>query len=273
MFGISLLRGYVGGSAAIIDRLVAGSASGDLFTLTHGVNEMDLILVSGTYYWVQDNKTASILRHAATIAGLSSASVDATITVRYPSIQYDGTTWHVWGQDTSTTRIDHYTASSPTGSWTLADNFGTGNSDPQVRQDPLTGTWYCAYKNVSTLYVGMYSASSPDGPWTDLGYTFTTAGHPSYASAEEADPCPAFFAGSAYLSFAGWNGSTQVIAMVQLDRSNSMQALDQGTVIRSPGGGWEDSKIFSPVFLDDGPRLYYSANLGDTTAGWGYVQG
>ena len=270
---LRLLRGYAGAIYDLIGALVAGTPTGDLFDLSpHGVNEFDLILVADAYYWVQDNKTLTNVRHAATVGGLASAAIDSTVNVRYPSIQWDGSTWHVWGQHPGTFGIDHYTASSVTGPWTLADSFGTHMSDPQVRQDPVTGTWWCAYKKDSPLYVGMFSSSSPDGPWTDQGYTFTTAGHPAFASVEEADPCPAFFNGHAYLSFAGYDGMTQVIAMTELDRGNSMQALTSGTIIRSPSAGWEGSKIFTPVFLDDGSkRLYYAANAGDTTAGWGAV--
>lgn len=263
MTAVRALFSPIGTFKPIMARLRAGTPT-DLFGLPNGVNEFDLIY-DGSQYVIAytDQGTEEVrIRHAATIAGLESASVDAVISGKYPGIAFDGSTWHVWCQQPGTFNLYHYTAASLTGTWTLAATFGAGRSDPQARQDPVTGLWYLAYLNTVPAFsdwrVGLYQSSSPDGPWTDLGLTFDTVGH---IWDREYDPCPAFYGGSAYLTCTVTDGgSFQGCLMAELDRASAMQAKSQGLIVETPNGG--------PVFVDDGTqRVYYY-----TASGFGYTQ-
>ena len=276
-------------SVSLLDRLRKGYNSPELFTFSTGVNEFDLAYVAGTYYMAYDNKQNLQLIHASTVAGLSSASSDGTVgvssgtsTARWPSIAYDGTNWHLWvANQNASNRTDHYIASTWAGlaSASVNDSWTNEYGDPQVRWNPTDGKWYGGYKNFSTLRIGIQQASSPSGPWTDLGYTFATRS--PMASSEEADPCPIFWNGRAYMGFSAYDGSYQRVALVELDPSNSFQALNSPVVLVNPLESWQTvgaNKVFAPIFLaipnqPGQERLYYSQNPGSaTTAGWGYVQ-
>lgn len=250
----------------------SGSVSGEVFGFGTGINEFDLLYVGGSYVWAYDNKTETKIKTASTVGGLQAASAAGSISGRFPGIGGSAGDWHAWVQHPSSYIIRHYTA-SVLSSWSLDTSFGSGHSDPQVRQDPVTGLWWLTYKAVSPLTMGIYTADDPDGPWTDQGLIFDDIGAPSWAANEEADPCPAFIDGRAYVTYAGWDGVTQLVAMVEVHR-DTYRASNAGAIIRTPTADWEGAKIFSPVYLDDGvrKRIYYSVNGDGAAVGWGYIE-
>jgi len=254
----------------IDERLAAGASTGPIFTLGTGVNEFDLVCEGGVYYLAYDDKTQTVIRHAATVAGLEAAGNDATVAVRYPSLQLVGSTWHLWGWVAASLATKHYTAPAIDGPWTYSDTLAGDCADIHVR---LNGSTWCAgYKNVDALYIGMLTATAPGGPWTDRGYTFATVGHPTYASDEEADPALFTFGNHAYISFSAWDGTHQKLAVVEVDPADDYQAIDSGIVIRAPTDAWEGEKIFNPIWLPSDGLMYYSRNNDGGAGGLGYIE-
>lgn len=273
---------------------LAGSKSGELFQLTGGVNEFDLLYVSGAYHLFYTDFINFRVSHrqAATIAGLSSASDDVLVNSEYyPTAYFDGATWHLW-TTTVTNTVKHYTAATAGGAYTYQDTWPLSNIlDPTVRLG-ADGKYYGAY--ATSTYpgntIGVLRATSAGGPWTDLG-TIWPSGVPAIGSVWVGDPFPIFEGGKAYILFAPWTGNTQRIAITEVN-STTMQATSLPTVLLVPVAAWEKiaasdgthdisgGGIFTPCYLDDGingKRIYYSAQIGwpvgpRPNAGWGYVQ-
>jgi hypothetical protein len=101
-----------------------------------------------------------------------------------PSVVFDGTTWHMWAVDIvpSPNTIVHYTASSPTGPWTLGpactlNNVPTGRDPWHIDVNRLPSGAYHMLINDVALGIGggggrLYLAESTDG-----GTTWTCADH------------------------------------------------------------------------------------------------
>lgn len=272
---------------SLLDLFREGFHSEELFTISpNGVNEFDLLYVGGYYHLFYDCKTGTNHRQATSIAGLATATDTALIsdssghTGRYPTVYYDGTTWHlyVWNQVTLVT--ERWTCSTAAGIYVKqSDVMPTNYSDISVRM--YNGVFYAGYKNIGVTpnVVGVITAAAPTGPWTDMGSTFGTIGVAAWHASQEADPLVFMYYGRLYMAFSGYDGSKQRVALAELNLS-SLTAQSPAICIVEPLEVWQqlnESEVYSPVFLDDGnnqPRLYYSQNPGTTgdAAGWGYVE-
>ena len=287
--GIVITKNDIGGNERLefsvdngdfITRLVNGTPSAELFTIAGGVNEFDLLYSGGAYHLFYTNVfgTDTKYRTSSTIAGLSAATPATVITGgMYPSVILEGSTWHFWvwvnAGGANVTR--HFTATSPTGTKTLIDSMTPGLADVSVRKWANNGKYYAGYKDISTLRIGIMEADVPDGPWTDKGYIF--AGLTGYHSDQESDPCIFFVGSRAFVSFSAYDGSEQVVAIVEVDTTN-FDAVDTGTVLVTPTKAWQQrnssNKVFNPVWLPHDNFLYYSHNpsASGVTTGWGYLE-
>lgn len=279
--GLLLVAGAPSDTGDLLDRMRNGEQSAELFTRANGVNEFELLWVEGNYYmYLHDYSTSNVVqvRKASTIAGLSSASeVSTGVTGGYPTVYFDGSSWHLFVWTGSTTK--RYTAASGDAtSWTFAQDVGA-YADFHVRQNPADGVYWAAYKETSgTKRAGIATCASIDGTWTDQGYVFSTLGRAPWHSQEEADGVPVFHGGNAFLGFAGFDGARQRIAMVELDAS--YKAVKRPIVLVEPLLSWQQRggsyKVFSPVYVQGDPagaKLYFAHNPGATgiTTGWAYI--
>lgn len=270
---------------SLIDKFRGGTVSAELFTLANGVNEFDLIKVGGTYYFAYDDKTTTQLRSASTVAGLSSASDTAPVAnLRYPSIQFDGTTWHLWGQNNTTSTISHYTASSFAGTYTLSDSMPSQFGDVNVRKFS-NGKWYmaCLDGRDSTRPAMTFVSNSASGPWTNMGQVFKDIGRGAPIAGECDDEHIFEVDGKVYLAFGGWDGidsmAGQLPVICELD-PHTLRAKTQPVTLVTAQQAWHfrnsSSKLFNPIFLRESgvpDRIYYSHNVSTTgvAAGWGYI--
>jgi len=266
----------------LLDSFRAGFLSSELFTLPNGVNEFDLIKIDDYYYFASDDQTTTRLRMASSVPDLSLATPYTPVAnLRFPSIQFDGSYWHLWGSNISGIG-EHYTSTSFTGSYTLRDTLPVGFHDLHVRQ-LSNGLYYCAYKdaNVSPRKIGLLVAKTPYGPWTNLGYCFDDVPPSVVRSGEEADPAIFEADDQCYITYAAYDGLlTQRPAIALLD-PNTGKARHESVVLVNPLLPWQQAngqkKLFNPVFLREGSqpdRIYYSQNVSATgiPAGWGYIE-
>jgi len=138
--------------------------------------------------------------------------------------------------------------------------------------------YYASYKS-STLFAGVAKSSFITGPWVDMGYIFSEIGRAYWHKAEEADAAILFYGGRSYISFAGYGGYVQRVAIVEVD-SKTMKALFPAVVLVEPLELWQQAnnmkKVFNPILLSlpNEERLYYAQNpsASGVAAGWGYVE-
>jgi hypothetical protein len=245
-------------SVSLIDRFRGGTQT----VVGSIINEFDLAYYNGVYYLASTTSNVTTLRHGSTIAAALAATADVTFTTGtclYPSILFDGTTWHVWGSHLVTTNwnLQHYTASTFGGSYTLADTTTVNTFDPQVRLNPGDGNYYCVYAQYVSgtsgpAKIGMLKATSPGGTWTDLGLIFSVLGDPPYATSQF-DPTPVFWNGRAYVVFSCTDPTTHShLVMVELDPS-TMKAIGTATVIldslETSGIGYTPAEMSNAIFL------------------------
>lgn len=259
----------------------------ELFELSNGVNEFDLVYVDGFYYMFHHdfNSLHTSVRRAKTLESLAGAHDYEVLPGLYPTAIYDGGVWHAWVYDGAHTV--HYAASTWKGPYTKADTIGIfAASDWSVRRNPLDGQYYASYKDGRTDAAMLERASSPNGPWAALGPVFPPDKIASWYSAEQADPYIFFYREKAYLAFAGWGGQSfkvadgeQVVGIVELDRK-TYHAKQIATRLIRPTQPWQQRgggrKIFNPEFVDSPgrtPQMVYAVNPSGTNirAGWGYV--
>lgn len=271
---------------SLIDKFRGGTVSAELFTLANGVNEFDLIKVGGTYYFAYDDKTTTQLRSASTVAGLSSASDTAPVAnLRYPSIQFDGTTWHLWGQNNTTSTISHYTASSFAGTYTLSDSMPSQFGDVNVRKFS-NGKWYmaCLDGRDSTRPAMTFVSDTASGPWTNMGQVFKDIGRGAPHAGEDDDEHIFEADGKVYLGIGAWDGINsswgQLPAICELD-PHTLRAKNQPVTLVNAVQTWQQRnsqfKLFNPIFLRESgvpDRIYYSHNVSTTgvASGWGYIE-
>jgi hypothetical protein len=247
--------------------------SDPIFTLPTGANEFDLIKVESVYYFAYDDHTTTRLASSTTLAGLQTATrTTPRPDGHYPSIQFDGTSWHLWVWETTCT--NHYIASSFDGTYVFSDKLPDGLTDIAVR-NLSDGIYYAGYKdnNLQPARVGVLVSRSPAGPWLDLGYCFSRLGESDLHSAEEADPAIFEADSQVFLVFSGYDGGIQRVMISQIDQAG--KALAPPMTVANPPIG--QAKIFNGVYLheDSEPdRIYVSENT--TTpgvpGGWRYVQ-
>jgi hypothetical protein len=282
---LAVARRLNGNNISMVEKFRGGALSAELFTLPNGVNEFDLIKVGGIYYFAQDDKTTTQLRSASTIAGLATATATAPVsTLRFPTIQFDGTTWHLWGQQISENKVHHYTAPAFAGPYTDIDQMTT-YGDVSVRRFS-NGKWYMGYLDGrdSTRPAGVLVAESPNGPWANLGKFFADIGRSPTHTGEEDDLCVWEADGRVYLTFSAFDGIDQTKGQLpnitELD-PNTFRAKAQSVNLVNPTQAWQQRnnqfKLFNPVFLreDAAPdRIYYSHNVSTTgvASGWGYIE-
>ncbi|HVW52320.1 MAG TPA: hypothetical protein VHC91_18355 [Trinickia sp.] len=259
----------------------------ELFELSNGVNEFDLLHVDGFYYMFHHDFNAlhTSVRRAATLDSLVNAPDFDVLPGLYPTAIYDGGLWHAWVYDGAHTV--HYTASNWSGPYTKADTIDIfAASDWSVRKNPLDGQYYASYKDGRTGLAMLERARSPNGPWNALGRVFPADKVANWYSAEQADPYIFFYHGRAYLAFAGWGGRSfkvadgeQVIGIVELE-SKTYHAKQIATRLIRPTQPWQQRgggrKIFNPEFIeatDHRPKIVYAVNPSGSNiqAGWGYV--
>lgn len=271
---------------SLIDKFRGGTVSAELFTLANGVNEFDLIKVGSTYYFAYDDKTTTQLRSASTVAGLSSASDTAPVAnLRYPSIQFDGTTWHLWGQNNTTSTISHYTASSFAGTYTLSDSMPSQFGDVNVRKFS-NGKWYmaCLDGRDSTRPAMTFVSDTASGPWTNMGQVFKDIGRGAPHAGEDDDEHIFEADGKVYLGIGAWDGINyswgQLPAICELD-PHTLRAKNQPVTLVNAVQTWQQRnsqfKLFNPIFLRESgvpDRIYYSHNVSTTgvASGWGYIE-
>jgi len=262
-----------------------GKQSPELFELPNGVNEFDLLLINGVYYFAQDDKTTTQLRSAKSVGDLATATPYMPVPHgRFPSIQYENGVWHLWlwFGDQAVTR--HFKSANFAGPYAATDTLPVNLADIHVRKAP-NGQYYAAYKDLregAQLASGLLTARSPDGPWDDLGHIFTD-GRDSWHVGEEADP--AFFDvnGKSYIAFAGWDGAdpnqNQKLGLVEIDLKSG-KAIGKAIVLLEAEKPWHiknnQRKLFNPVFLCDRfrSRMFFAQNVSGsgTPAGWGYIE-
>lgn len=286
------LLGY--GSAAaplgdFLDGMRGGVQSAELFTRPNGVNEFELVYSGGLYYFFcHDYGTGNIIkvRTAATVAGLAGASEISTgVLGAYPSVFFDGTTWHMFVRDISSGEFTYrYTASSGTStSWTNVQTVVSGTGyDFQVRQNPADNTFWAGYKEpTGNKRAGIMTSPSITGPWTDRGFIFSTIGTAPWHSVEEADGMPMFTNGKLYYGFAAWDGIRQRVSMVEID-TTTYKAIGRPVAIVEPLLPWQQrnssQKVFNPIVVPNEPvanrRIYFAQNPSATgiTTGWAYIE-
>lgn len=224
-------------------------------------------------------------RSASTIAGLADATDTEIVGVGlYPSLQFVEGVWHLWAWDSNSLTTKHYTAESPTGTWTEQGSLPVNKADIHVRRNPKDGLWYAGYKELAAggdnRKAGVLRAESPYGPWTDLGYVFDNIGRAAWHASEEADAAIWFYGQRAYLAFAAWDAaqSMQRCAIAELD--SDMKAVAPPLCVVEALESWQtrnnSPRVFNPVFLEhDGKmRIYYAHNPSgdDVETGWSYAE-
>ena len=268
---------------SFIEQFNPGIVSDELFTVTGGVNEFDLLYEAGYYHLWYSTYDASLgythHRSATTVAGLSSAADTIVLNLCCPTAQLIGSTWHIWVTPYGGGTVYHYTATDPDGAYTLADTSTSLPNDPSVRYRASDGYYYFAYVNTPTSWaIGLKRATDPDGPWTDLGLIGLT---PAGWYTEEADPDIFFIGAQAFILFSGWDGSTyQEVGIVEIDTS-TWQAKTAGILLASPTASWmqrgNSGRIFNPIYLEHDNKIYFAQNPGytgtwyNTVTGWGYL--
>lgn len=270
--------------APLIQAFEHGSQSPELFELPNGVNEFDLLLIDGVYYFAQDDKITTQLRSAKSLHDLALATPYMPVPKgRYPTIQYESGIWHLWlwFRDRSVTQ--HFKSANFAGPYSAGDSLPTNLADIHVRK-AQNGQYFAVYKDLrkgAQLAAGLLTAPSLDGPWHDLGHIFAN-GRDAWHAAEEADP--AFFDtnGKSYVSFAGWSGTdlsqNQKIGIVEIDPETG-KAIGKATILSEAREPWQvknnQRNLFNPVFLCDGfrSRMFFAHNIGapGTPAGWGFI--
>ncbi|SDJ98737.1 family 43 glycosylhydrolase [Paenibacillus naphthalenovorans] len=273
-------------NASLTDHLRGGALSPELFTLPTGINEFDLLYEDGMYHLFYDDKSSTKHRSAKTIEELSSSTDDMTINGRYPTAYKDEKgVWHVWVYHPPTKTTQHFTSSNAAGPYSYRDAALLNLADWHVRKSPLDQKYYATYKDINTKMAGIARADTPYGPWTDLGPIFSELGQAPWHALEEADAAIFFHESRVYVSFAGWDGKKQRVALVELN-SNTMKAASPAIALVEPIEPWQtrnsQAKIFNPVFLEqtiasEKDRIYYAHNSdpGSDTAvpsGWGYLE-
>lgn len=273
-------------ATSLIDPFRGGTVSPELFTLTNGVNEFDLLKDGSTYYFAYDNKTTTKLRSASSIAGLSGAADTTPVAdIRVPTIWLEGSTWHLWGGKTSdSNNCHHYTSSSFAGTYTdTGEVFPSGYGDIHIRKFS-DGFFYMAYiyDPGTGRYIGLMKSSSVNGPWTDLGNVYSSRA--GTYSGEYADPALFEKSGRTYISYAAWDGNAtnvQYPVIAEFSTTTGKVTSPPIAVANPFDETWSQRnsaiKLFNPVFLseDANPdRVYYSHNVGTTgvASGWGYTE-
>lgn len=268
----------------LILALQSGSQSPELFELPNGVNEFDLLLIDGVYYFAQDDKTTTQLRSAKSLHELALATPHTPVPQgRYPTIQYERGIWHLWVWSAAQSATQHFKSANFAGPYSTSDSLPTNLADIHVRR-AQSGQYFAAYKDQrkgAQLASGLLTAPSLDGPWHDLGHIFPD-GREAWHAGEEADP--AFFdaINQSYVSFAGWDGNdlskNQKLGIVEVD-PKSGKAIGKATILLEAKEPWHlknnQRKLFNPVFLCDGyrSRMFFAHNISapGTPAGWGYI--
>jgi hypothetical protein len=271
--------------AELIEQLLEGILGDELFTLAHGINEFDLVYDNGYYHLFYTTYVSSHYvvnyKTSTTILGLETATNSEVLPTGMvcPSVIKVGSTWHMWACEEGTRNVNHYTSSNPNGTYTLESAVTGEIGDPCVRYRETDSTYYMSYVGSSpNWYIGIKSASSPNGPWTDLGYIFSThTGWKEY----EMDPAIFFRGDKAFVSFAGYDLTTQKLGIVELD-TTTWEAKTEGILLLSPTETWmqrnSSNKIFNPVWLEHDRKMYFAHNPYNSgyapsiEAGWGYIE-
>lgn len=262
-------------SVSLLDRLRGGVRS---YSLTGDILEFDLQYYGGNYYQAWHNGSSTSLKGpSADIPTLFASGNVATIATLYPSLYFDGSIWHLYGWNSGTTHIQHWTCATFNGTYVVADSctgIPAGAYDPQTRQSPDDGKFYMGYTATGTPgKVGIAVADGPGGPWTDLGLIYSAIGDPGFC-VDQFDPCPAFWHGRTYMLYSGGpNGTSSMIMMVELDPSNSMKSIGSTVMLINADDSWQGTNgANNPIWLavPNQPgqgRVYYV-----TATGTGYLQ-
>lgn len=261
-------------SVSLLDRLRGGIRS---YSLTGDILEFDFQYYNGNYHQAWHNGSSTSLKGPSVdIPTLFASSNVATIATLYPSLYFDGSIWHLYGWNSGTGHIQHWTCATFNGTYVVADSctgIPAGAYDPQARQSPDNGKFYMGYTATGTPgKVGIAVADGPGGPWTDLGLIYSVIGDPGFC-ADQFDPCPVFWHGRSYMFYSGGpNGTSSMIMGVELS-PDTMKAIGSTVMLINADDSWQGTNgANNPIWLavpnqPGQERVYYV-----TATGTGYLQ-
>ncbi len=268
-----------------------------LWDRDEGINEFDLVYVSGVYYlFLYDRGGNGIyVRQAATREGLFLATETLIIAgnYSYPTAQFDSGVWHVMAFKQTDGKITYFTSATSSVTSTYAQQSNTlvpqGYTDPHLRFNPADNKWVLATKagNGETIdgftcaFVRIFTSDTIGGTYTDKGFTIPMYKRKRFHRIEEADPAVFFNDGKIYLLFASYDGIAQRIAGALLD--SNYQLSGDAFVLVNPLETWQKLALFKinnpvPFVAPDGKiQVFFDYNVAfgaplEPKGGWAYLE-
>jgi len=199
----------------------------------------------------------------------------------YPTVLYDGITFHMWysGKDGIYNRIGYATSPDgvkwtkhpsnpllypgPFGSW---ENFG--DWAPTVFYDSMTSTYKMWYSGTDGTIYKIGYATSPDGiAWTKYAANpvLYPAPSPSWDDFRVYTPMVYYDGITYHMWYAGNSAGNTQIGYATSPNGIAWTKYAANPVLNlGPAGSWDDTHVFTPMVLYDGAiyQMWYSASDG-----------